>query len=236
MKRFYKAVTVEPATSGFALLLDGRPVKTPARHPLHLPSQALADAIAEEWAGQGEDIVIASMPLTGFANAAIDQVSPQPQRFIDDIAAYGESDTLCYRADAGDPLAEHQQAHWEPILHWAESRFDIRLIRINGIIHQSQPVHSLSRLKTAVAAHDPFVLAGLSTITSISGSVVGALAMLEQAFDSEAIWQAVCLEELWQEKLWGADSEAIKARAHRRAAFDDAWRFCCISRGAGLER
>jgi chaperone required for assembly of F1-ATPase len=236
MKRFYKTVTTEPGTSGHALLLDGRPVKTPARAPLVLPNAAMADAVAAEWAGQGEDIVIASMPLTGFANAAIDQVSPQPQRFIDEIAAYAESDTVCYRADDGDPLAEHQQRTWEPIVQWAENRFDISLIRIPGIIHRSQPEHSLSRLKAAVAAYDPFVLAGLSTMTSMGGSLVCSLGLLEQAFDSEAIWNAVCLEELWQEALWGADRDAVAARAYRRAVFDDAYRFCCIARGSNPER
>lgn len=236
MKRFYKTVTVEPVETGFALMLDGRPVKTPGRAPLVLPSAAMAQAVADEWAGQGEQIVIASMPMTGFANAAIDRIAPDPARFISDIAAYGETDTLCYRADPGDPLAERQLAEWEPIVQWAENRFDIRLIRVAGIVHQPQSTHSLSRLTSVVAAFDPHVLAGLSTISSIGGSLVSALAMLEQAFDSETIWRAVCLEELWQEELWGADAEALETRALRRAAFDDAYRFCCIARGVSSER
>jgi chaperone required for assembly of F1-ATPase len=231
MKRFYSQVSTQPVDGGHALLLDNRPVRTPLRAPLVVPSQAMADAIAEEWAAQGEDIVIASMPLTGFANAAIDQVAPQRQRFVDDIAAYGETDTLCYRADPGDPLAQRQDRDWEPILQWAENRYDIRLIRVAGIIHQPQSTHSLSRLKTSVNAMDAFTLAGFSTLVGIGGSLVSALALLEQAFDSGTIWQAICLEELWQEELWGADPEAVAARENRRAAFDAAWRFCCSVNG-----
>lgn len=231
MKRFYKTVTTDVVANGYALLLDGRPVKTPMRQALVMPTLAMANAVAAEWEAQGEDIVISSMPHTGFANAAIDQVMPQQQRFIDDIAAFGESDTLCYRADPGDPLAARQDLEWEPVLQWAENRFDISLIRIAGIIHQPQSTHSLSRLKSAVVGMDPFVLAGFSTLTSLGGSLISALALLENAFDSEAIWRAICLEEIWQEELWGADGEALVTRAHRRAAFDAAYRFCCSAKG-----
>ena len=231
MKRFYKTVTTDAVADGHALLLDGRPVKTPLRRPLVLPTRAMADAVAAEWDAQGEEIVIASMPHTGFANAAIDQVMPQQQRFVDEIAAYGESDTLCYRADPGDPLADRQDRDWEPALQWAENRFDISMIRVAGIIHQPQSTHSLSRLKAPVAAMNPYVLAGFSTLTSIGGSLVSALALFEKAFDSETIWRAICLEELWQEELWGADGDAVATRAHRRAAFDAAYHFCCSAHG-----
>lgn len=231
MKRFYKSVTTDAVADGYGLLLDGRPVKTPLRHPLVLPTRAMADAVAAEWDAQGEEIVIASMPHTGFANGAIDQVTPQQQRFVDEIAAYGESDTLCYRADHGDPLADRQDREWEPVLQWAENRFDISLIRIAGIIHQPQSTHSLSRLKAPVAAMNPFFLAGFSTLTSIGGSLVSALALVEKAFDSETIWRAICLEELWQEELWGADGDAVATRGLRRAAFDAAYHFCCSAHG-----
>lgn len=231
MKRFYSLVSTQPVDGGHALLLDNRPVRTPLRAPLVVPSQAMADAIAEEWSSQGDEIVIASMPLTGFTNAAIDQVAPQHARFVDDIAAYGETDTLCYRADPGDPLAERQERDWEPILRWAENRYDISMIRVAGIIHRPQSTHSLSRLRAQVMALDAFSLAAFSTLTSLGGSLVAALALAEKAFDSERIWQAICLEELWQEELWGADGEAVAARRHRRAAFDAAWRFCCTVNG-----
>lgn len=236
MKRFYTSVTVEPAGDGYALLLDGRPVKTPARASLVLPDRSLAQAIADEWARQGDKIDIASMPMTGFANAAIDQIAPAPERFVDEIAAYGQTDTLCYRADPGDPLAARQQQEWDPILQWAENRFDIRMNRVAGIMHLPQSPHSLSRLKSAVSALDPFTLAGMSTLTGIGGSLVCALALLDQAFESGQIWRAVCLEELWQEELWGADAQAQETRELRRAAFDDAYRFCCIAHGIHRER
>lgn len=236
MKRFYTSVTVEPSEGGFALRLDGRPVKTPGRAALILPNETMAQSVADEWAGQGEEIVIASMPMTGFANAAIDRIAPDPGRFVSDIAAYCETDTLCYRADPGEPLAERQDSEWEPILRWAENRFDIRLLRVAGIIHQPQSTHSLSRLAGVVAAYDAFVLAGLSTMTSIGGSLVCALALLENAFDTETVWRAVCLEELWQEELWGADFEGEATRALRRAEFDQAIRFCDIAGGVRRER
>lgn len=236
MKRFYTSVSVEPSEGGYALLLDGRPVKTPGRLALILPNETMAQAVAEEWEGQGEEIVIASMPITGFANAAIDRIADDPERFIDDIASYGETDTLCYRADPGDPLAERQHAEWEPIVQWAENRYDIRLLRVAGIIHQPQSTHSLSRLKAVVAAHDRFNLAGLSTMTSMGGSLLASLALLEQAFDSGTIWRAVSLEELWQEELWGADADAVATRELRRAQFDQAYRFCCIAGGVRRER
>jgi chaperone required for assembly of F1-ATPase len=236
MKRFYKTVATQAVADGHALLLDGRPVKTPMRQPLVVPTRAMAQAVAAEWEGQGEEIVIASMPHTGFANAAIDRIIPEPDRFVSDIVAYGETDTLCYRADPGEPLAERQQRDWEPILQWAENRYDIRLVRVAGIIHQPQAQHSLSRLQSVVSAHHGFVLAGLTTIASIGGSLVAALALLEEAFDSETIWRAVCLEELWQEELWGADFEALETRRLRRAAFDDAKRFCSLAQDTGGER
>ncbi|MCG6120856.1 MAG: ATPase, partial [Blastomonas sp.] len=168
--------------------------------------------------------------------AAIDRIAPEPARFVSDIVAYGETDTLCYRADPGDPLAVRQHEVWEPVLTWAENRYDIRLNRIAGIIHQPQSQHSLSRLQTVVESFDPFGLAGLSTLTSIGGSLIGALALLEQAFDSEVIWKAVCLEELWQTELWGSDADAEATRALRRSAFDDAHRFCSIAAAGNRER
>lgn len=236
MKRFYKTVSVAGTPGGQQLLLDGRPVKTPARASLVLPNPLLGQAVAEEWEGQGEEIVITSMPMTGFANAAIDRVAPDPDRFIGDIVAYGETDTLCYRADPGDPLAERQQKVWEPILTWAEQRYDISLVRVAGIIHQPQSQHSLSRLQSVVSSFNPFGLAGLSTLTSISGSLVAALALLENAYDSGMIWDAVCLEELWQIELWGADADAEATRQLRRVAFDDAHRFCSMAQDASGER
>lgn len=236
VKRFYKVATVERGADGFALLLDGRTVKTPARQPLVLPTQVLAEAVANEWRAQGEDIVIASMPMTGFANAAIDRVVPRPDLFVREIASFGETDTLCYRAEPEEALAKRQNDQWEPLLEWAENRYDIRFVRIVGVIHQPQPEHSLSRLEAAVAALNPFVLAPLVTITSIGGSLVSALALVEGEFGIDAIWQAVCLEELWQEELWGAEEEAVKARLHRKAAFDDAHRFALIARDSLRER
>ena len=236
MKRFYKTVSVDRQGSGFALLLDGRGVKTPARQPLVLPSAALARAVAAEWQAQGDEINIASMAMTGFANAAIDRIAPEPALFVREIASFGETDTLCYRADSGDPLAVRQGELWDPMLEWAENFYDITLIRIAGVIHQPQPPHSLLRLKAAVAPLNPFVLAPMITLTTIGGSLVAALGLLEGAFDLATVWRAISLEELWQEELWGVEAEAVKARLHRKLAFDEAYKFCCIAKGMDLER
>ncbi|WP_373487212.1 ATP12 family chaperone protein [Blastomonas sp.] len=226
MKRFYTEVAIAAQAEGHALLLDGRPVMTPARARLLLPNATLADAIADEWRAQGDKIDPAAMPMTGFANAAIDQVSRDRDAFVRTIAAYAETDTLCYRADPDDALAQKQSELWDPLLEWAEKRYDISLIRVAGVIHRPQSAHSLSRLTAAVDALDSFNLATISTLVSIGGSLVAALAATEKSHDSDELWLAVNLEELWQEQLWGAEEEGVRMRQHRRIAFDDAVRFC----------
>jgi chaperone required for assembly of F1-ATPase len=226
MKRFYKQASVEPVSDGFTIRLDDRPVKTPERKALILPNSVLAEAIAAEWQGQGEEIDPRNMRLTGMANAAIDRIMPDRAVFVDAIAAYGETDTLCYRAEPGDALASQQEVVWEPILQWAETRYDIHLIRVAGIVHRGQPRRSLSVLRDAVAIQNPFSLAAMSIMVSTSGSLVAILALQQSAFGADVIWDAVCLEELWQEELWGSDREAQEKRALKRAEFDDAVKFC----------
>lgn len=226
MRRFYKEASASPAeTGGFLIRLDGRPVMTPARRPLELPSAALADAVAAEWNAQGEEIDPRSMPLTGLANAAIDRVEPDSAAFARSLAKYGEGDLLCYRAEGPDPLVRRQAEAWDPLLQWARRRFDVDFTLIDGIIHRPQPPETVDRLARAVAAHDPFSLAALSPLVTISGSLIVALALAERAIELEQAWAASTVDEAWQSEQWGEDSLAAAALEARRLEFQAAWRF-----------
>ncbi len=222
MKRFYKEVAV---SAELGILLDGRPVKTPARAPLILPNAALAAAVSEEWREQGEAINPWKMPFTGLANAAIDKVTPE---LISGLAVYAESDLLCYRASEPPDLVARQDAEWNPVLDWARGRFDVSFALVSGIIHQPQPPATLSRLADALAAYPPFAIGPLSPIITISGSLVIALALAENAIEAEVAFDAAHLDELWQEERWGADDFALEARAARRADFLAACRFLAL--------
>lgn len=225
MKRFYKEAAIAPAESGFTILLDGRPVKTPARRALTLPTEVLAQAVAGEWQEQGDDIDPRAMPLTGLANAALDRVAEDPAAFAAGLARYGESDLLCYRAEGPDSLVRRQDALWNPLLHWARRRFDADFTLVCGIMHQPQADTALERLAAAVASRNAYELAGLSPLVTISGSLLIALALAEEAIDVETAWAAATLDEAWQAEQWGEDSEAKAALAVRRADFEAAHRF-----------
>lgn len=227
MKRFYTTATVNPVDSGHAILLDGRPIKTPKRAPLVVPTPAIAAAIAAEWQAQVEEIKPATMPLTGMANAAIDLIAPDAPAFAHPLAAYAESDLLCYRADDRELLALEATA-WNPILAWAEARYSVEFTLTTGIVHVAQPEPTLAALRDALLAHDPFSLAALAPLITIGGSLVVALALAERAFDSDALWAAVNCDELWQEQRWGADDEAIASRAAKQREWDAAARFLAL--------
>ena len=218
MKRFWKAVTIADG----AIELDGRPVRTPARATLLLPTPQLAEAVAEEWRSVGKEIDPHAMPLTGFANAAIDQIAPNPAPFAADLARYGESDLLCYRAESPQPLVQRQAAQWDPLLDWARARYDVHFETTAGIMHRPQPPATIARLQEVVAALDPFLLAALSPLVTISGSLVAALALLEGAADRDTVWRAAQLDEDWQAEQWGEDELATRAREARRADFEAA--------------
>lgn len=225
MKRFYKKAEAGPAGAGFTVLLDGRPVRTPARNPLELPTPGLAEAVAAEWNAQGEKIDPRSMPLTGLANAAIDRVAPDPGSFAANLAHYGESDLLCYRAEHPTALIERQARTWDPLLEWARRRFDVDFEIVKGIVPRRQPERTLEQLRKAVAARDPFALAALSPLVTISGSLLIALALAEGAIDLPAAWEAATLDEAWQAEQWGEDSLAAAALEARRREFESAWTF-----------
>jgi chaperone required for assembly of F1-ATPase len=221
MKRFWKTVAIVDGV----IELDGRPVRTPARAPLLLPTPQLAEAVADEWRNVGEELDPRAMPLTGLANAAIDQIAPNPAPFAADLARYGESDLLCYRAELPAPLVARQAAQWDPLLDWARTRYDVHFETTAGIMHRAQPPATIARLQEAVAALDPFQLAALSPLVTISGSLVAALALLEGAADRETVWRAAQLDEDWQAEQWGEDELATRARRVREADFDAGVRF-----------
>jgi len=225
MKRFWKDVTVE---SGNSLALDGRPVRTPGRALLALPTPALAEAIAEEWRAVDGDIDPRAMPLTGLANAAIDRIATAHNSFAAGLAAYSESDLLYYRAEAPDPLIARQMAAWDPLLDWARTRYDVHFETTAGVMHRAQPEATLARLAAAVAALDAFRLAGLSPIVTVSGSLVAALALLEGAADAETVWRAAQIDEDWQAEMWGEDDLATQARDAHRADFMAGARFLAL--------
>lgn len=230
MKRFFDKATVQPCESGYGIALDGRPVRTPAKAALVVPTTALADAIAGEWNAQEAKIDPRNMPLAGLANAAIDRIAPDPASFADSIAVFGESDLVCYRAEHPAPLIARQAALWDPVIDWARSRFDIVFHVTSGIIHHPQPEATLERLRAAVATRTPFELAGLHLLVTISGSLLIGLALHEQAISLDTAWEAGHVDELWQAEQWGEDELAFQARAARRRDFEIGARFLDLLR------
>jgi chaperone required for assembly of F1-ATPase len=217
VKRFYKQARV--ASDG-GILLDDRPVRTPGRAPLLMPTEALAEAVAAEWKAQGEKIDPRSMPLTGLANAAIDRVLPDKDGFARGLAVYGESDLLCYRAETPPRLVQRQAERWDPILAWARRRYDVDFEVTAGIVHRPQPPATLERLSQAVLSRSAFELAGLSPLVTVGGSLLIALALAEEGIDLDTAWSAATLDEAWQAEQWGEDAEAAAALAARRRDFD----------------
>jgi chaperone required for assembly of F1-ATPase len=225
VKRFWKDVAVEAEGDGWAIRLDGRPVKTPARADLRVPTIALAEAIADEWRGVEDKIDPRAMPLTGLANAAIDRVAPDRQAFADGLARYAEADLACYRAEGPRELASRQERQWDALLGWARRRYDVDFATTCGLMHVAQPSATLEQLRHAVAALDAFRLAGLSPLVTIGGSLVAALAVEERAITPDEAWAAVSIDEQWQLEQWGADPEAGAALENRRRDFFAAARF-----------
>jgi chaperone required for assembly of F1-ATPase len=228
MKRFWKQAEAVREGERWGVALDGRPVRTPKRAPLAVEKPALAEAIAEEWNAVGETIDPARMPLTGIANAAIDIAGADPAAFAEPIAAYAESELFCYREDRDPALQAEQIAAWNPLLAWAERRYGIEFALTEGVLPVDQPGPTVAALREAVLSHDPFRLAPLTLLVTIGGSLVAGLALIEKAFDAAALWEAVSLDELYQERRWGADGEAQKARALREAEWHNAARFLSL--------
>ena len=217
MKRFWTEVAIDEAR---VVTLDGKPVRTPGRRPLALPTDALAQAVAEEWRAVGTDIDPRTMPLTGLANAATDPIAADPAAFAAGLARYAESDLLCYRSEGPPPLVDRQAAAWDPLLDWAATRYDIHFAVTSGVMHVAQPPATIARLEATVAAFDPFTLAGLSPVITLTGSLIIALALVEQQIDAGTAWAAAGIDEDWSVEMWGEDWQAAQSRAAKRREFD----------------
>lgn len=231
MKRFWREVSVEPADGGWRVALDGRALKTPARAPQVVPTPALAEALADEWRVQGEEVDPTGFGLRDLADYAIDVVARDRAETIGRLLAFAETDTLCYRAEPDEPLASRQRALWEPLLKAAEARHGVRFERVAGVIHRPQPAATLERLRAALETRDPFTLAAVQTLASLTASLTVALAALEPDADADALWTAANLEEDWQAEQWGEDAEAAAVRARRLQAFRAAARFARLAAG-----
>lgn len=224
-KRFWTEVEVTETEAGFAITLDGRPVRTPAKAALSLPSRRLAERVAAEWDAQGEIVDPRGMPFTRSANAAIDKVVPQRAEVVAMLAAYGDADLLCYRADAPDALVARQAAAWDPALDWAAVRFGARLVPRTGVVHVAQDADALGRLAEAVDGFDPFRLTALHDLVTLSGSLVLGLAAAEGWRDADMVWDLSRIDEHWQQEQWGHDDEAAEAAEIRRRSFQHAKMF-----------
>ncbi len=232
MKRFYKAVGTEQAAGGWHVVLDGRAVKTQGGTAQIVPTKALADAMAAEWSGQGEEIDTSAFKLRDLADFALDAIAPDRESHVRELAAYAQTDTLCYRGDEGEPLHARQVEVWEPLLAAAETRWDVRFERVSGIIHRPQPAATLARMEAVLAAQSDFSLAALRMLTSLSASLVIALHAIAPDADDNALWAAANLEEDWQAQLWGRDAQAEEVRQGRFDAFRLAMQFAAMARPA----
>ena len=224
-KRFWTAATPEPCEGGFTIRLDTRAVKTPAKQPLVVPTLAMAEALAGEWDAQSGLIRPETMPLTRAANSSIDKVRPNFDAVVDELAGYGGSDLLCYRAGDPPPLVARQAAGWDPLLHWAEAQLQATLRVTVGVIPVPQPQASLHTLRAHVARHSVFHLAALHDLVAITGSLVLALAVAHRHLSAEQAFDLSRIDEAWQAEQWGQDDEATAAEAVRKEALLTAERF-----------
>lgn len=218
-KRFWKAVSVAQTEDGFAIELDGRRVKTPAKAPLLVPTQGMAESIAAEWDAQTESVDPTRMPFTRSANAAIDKVTHQHGEVAAMLAEYGDSDLLCYRADSPVELTARQAQEWDPALDWAEEVLGARLALRTGVLHQPQDAETLAGLAARVRALTPFQLTGFHDLVGMSGSLILGFAAALDWRDAEEIWQLSRLDERWQEEQWGEDADAQAAAEIKRQEF-----------------
>lgn len=223
-KRFYKDVSVLDEGGLSAIALDGRPVRTPGKARLAVPSLALAQAIAEEWRAQGSEIDPRTMPLTKLANSAIDGVTGHEAAVIDDILAYAGTDLLCYRAEGPEGLIALQSAHWDPVVAWAKEGLGAPFNLACGIVHVAQPEGTLAALRKKFEELDVFELAALHVMTTLTGSALLPLSLAEGVLSPEAAWEAAHVDEDWQARLWGEDAEAKARRTNRKRDFDAAAR------------
>lgn len=225
IRRFYDEAAADSSDGRHQVKLDGRPVRTPAKAPMELPTQALAAAIAEEWAGQGETVEPRSMPMMRLASSAIDRVTPAREAVVDEIAAYAATDHLCYRAEGPKTLIQRQAEVCQPWLDWATDKFAARLEVTAGVVAIEQDPAALAALRDAIAAYDDYTIAALHSLTTVFGSVVLALAVVEGEIAARDAFMASRIDEDFQAEQWGADEAAEARRTALSAEVDEAVRF-----------
>jgi len=230
MKRFYKETAVDLGDGGHCILLDGRPMRTPAKAVLVVPTRALAEAIAAEWAEVPDkaEINASHLPLTRLAATGLDRVTIQRARVIEDTAKYAGSDMLCYRASQPETLVKRQQEIWQPLLDWAAERYGARLVVVEGLAFVEQPADAVARLHDAVATHSDLGLSALFNLTHISGSLVVALAVAEGHLAAGDAFAAAQLDELYQVERWGSDPIATKRHEGIRHDIEAGARFLAL--------
>ena len=229
-KRFWTVATAEPCDGGFTVRLDGRAVKTPAKAPVVMPTQAMAEAAAREWDAQQGAIKPETMPVTRAVNSAIDKLVHQRDEVIDLLAAYGASDLLCYRATGPEGLIVRQAAGWDPLLAWSALEHGAPLVVTSGIVPVAQPAESLARLKAAVASFDAFQLAAFHDFVAITGSLILGIALTRGRLSGTEAFVLSRIDESWQAEFWGVDEDAAALEAAKQRALLEAEQFYALCR------
>ena len=230
MKRFYQKAEPVRRAGGHGVTLDGRPIKTPGKRDLIVPSEALATAIAEEWNAQQAEVRTATMPLTRFATTTVDRVARQREAIIRQTASYAETDLVCYRAAHPPALASRQQEVWQPLIDWAVLRFDAPLVVTTGVIPKSQSMTTLRAFAAAVAEQDDFALTALHVATAACGSLIIALALIEGQLNAQQAFAASQLDESFQIEVWGEDLEQATRRRALAAEIEAAAQLIALLR------
>lgn len=222
-QKFYQSAGVVETDAGYAVVLDGRPLKTPARRPFALPVRALAEAAAAEWNAQSEAVDPAAMPLTRLANSIIDGVIDRPEPVAEDIVRYAGTDLLLYRAEHPEELVALQAHHWDPVVQWAAESLGARFVLTAGVIHTPQPDHAIAAVRAALPA-DGWRLGALHVATALTGSALLALALMRGFLSPEAAWAAAHVDEDWNFRLWGEDASVLARRRAQLKEFEAAAR------------
>lgn len=215
-KRFWEKVTADEVDGGYAVHLDGRPVRTPLKTLVVVPTQSMAEAMQAEWEAQDEKIAPLTMPVTRAANAALDKVMPQHTEVVDMLAAYGDSDLLCYRADSPEALVAKQAQGWDPLVDWSATDLGAPLQLRTGVMHKPQDPNSLTALRAHVAEMDAFRLTAFHDMVAIPGSLILGLAIARGRLNAQAAWDLSRIDEDWQISQWGEDEDAAKQADFKR--------------------
>lgn len=232
-KRFWKDVLVAQDAGGFAIHLDGRPVRTPAKSLLIVPTRAFADLIAQEWRDQGEVLDPTIMPATRTANVAIDKVATKMGEVIAHLLEYGGSDLLCYRATGPEELIRRQAENWDPLLDWSARTLGAPLQTAQGVMPIAQPAQSIEQFRSEILGFSAFELAAFHELVSLSGSLVLSLAVSREVLPAAKAWELSRLDEQYQQDQWGEDEEATQAAQVKGAAFDSASQMLIALRNGG---